>query len=162
MTDERNIDEVMEDKSTPALLSKGGRKMGIGKKIAWIIVLLVVVVLAVQIAIADKYKATVLPIEGEKKVGVNPTTEVLDFGDLSKDTSATRTISLKSSGGYGTYVYVLPFGSVSELMKISDTKIYLQPGEERKIEFSVYMPGSATVGKRMDGSVWIFKLPKLW
>jgi len=137
-------------------------KMRLWQKIAWLVVLLIVVVLGVQVALADKYKATVLPIEGEKKVGVNPTTEVLDFGDLSKDTSATRTVSLKSGSSGQTYVYVMKWGSVSELMKVSDSNFVLKGGEEKKIEFNVYMPSSAKIGQRMDGYVWIFKVPKIW
>jgi len=152
MEETQNInEEVVEQK----------KKTPLWRKIAWVIVILIILVVAVQIAIADKYKATVLPIEGEKKVGVNPTTEVLDFGDLSRDTSATRTITLKSSGGLGTYIYIMKFGSLSDLIKISDSKIYLKPGEERKVEFSVYMPNSAPIGTRMNGYVWIFKVPKI-
>jgi hypothetical protein len=138
------------------------KKMRLWQKIGWVVVIVIVVVLGVQVALADKYKATVLPIEGEKKVGVNPTTEVLDFGDLSRDTSATRTVSLKSGSGGDTYVYVLKFGSVSELMKVSEQNFTLKGGEEKKVEFSVYMPGSAKIGTRMNGYVWIFKVPKFW
>lgn len=136
--------------------------MPLWKKIIWGVMALIVLLLAVQIVVADKYKATVLPIEGEKKVGVNPTTEVLDFGDLSKDTSATRVVTLKSGGAGGTYIWIMKFGSLSDLIKTSDSAIYLKPGEERKVEFSVYMPASAPIGQRMDGWVWIFKIPKIF
>jgi len=151
-------------KCNPSPVGEGAerKKMGLGKKIFWVIAAVVVLILAVQVVNADKYKATVLPIEGEKKVGVNPTDQALDFGDLSGDTSASRYVTLKSSGGGDTYVWIMKFGSLSELIKPSDTSFVLKAGQEKKIEFSVYMPSSATKNKRMDGSVWIFKIPKVW
>ena len=59
-----------------------------GEKI--LAVVLIIIFLAVfYIALdANKYSAQVLVIEGEGRVGVNPTTERLDFGDLSRGTSA--------------------------------------------------------------------------
>jgi len=139
-----------------------GKKMSVGKKILWVILALIVLVAAVQVLNAEKYKATVLPIEGEKKVGVNPTDQALDFGDLSADTSASRYVTLKSSGGGDTYIWILKFGSLSELIKTDQSAFILKAGQEKKIEFLVYMPSSATKGKRMDGSVWIFKVPKIF
>jgi hypothetical protein len=136
--------------------------MSLIKKILWIVIGVIVLVLAVQVVLAQKFTATVLPIEGEKKVGVNPTTEVLDFGDLSHDTSAVRTITLKSGGSRDTYVYIMTFGSLSDLIKISENNFVLKGGQEKKVEFSVYMPVSAKTGQRMNARVWIFKLPKLW
>ena len=163
MEETQNINQ--EEKSLPPSLSEGEekkKKMSLWKKIVWGIVVLIILVIAVQVLIADKYKATVLVIEGEKKVGVNPTSESLDFGDLSHDTATTRIITLKSSGSRDTYVYIMKFGGLSDLMKIDDNKIILKGGEERKVEFSVYMPVSAPIGKRMDAYVWIFKAPKIW
>lgn len=137
-------------------------KTPLWRKIAWGVVILILIVVAAQVVLAQRYKATVLVIEGEKKVGVNPTTESLDFGDLSHDTSATRIINLKSGGSRGAYIWIMKFGSLADLMKIDDNKIYLKPGEERKVEFTVYMPVSASIGQRMNGNVWIFKVPKIW
>ena len=110
---------------------------------------------------ADKYKAQVLVIEGEKKVGVNPTEESLDFGDLSADTSATRYIKL-NAGGMSTFIYVLKFGSIAELIDISENGFTLNKGDEKKLEFSLYMPSSAPIGEKYTGRVWIFKVPKVW
>ncbi len=138
-----------------------GRKP-LWKKIVWGIVILILLVVVVQVVLAQKYKATVLVIEGEKKVGVNPTSESLDFGDLSHDTSAVRTVTLKSGGNGDTYVYIMTFGALSDLIKISENNFVLKSGQEKKVEFSVYMPVSAKIGERMNARVWIFKLPKLW
>jgi hypothetical protein len=154
--------ENQEEKSSPEPApERGGKRMPLGKKIFWGIVIVILIVVAIQVVLADKYKATVLVIEGEKKVGVNPTTEVLDFGDLSKDTQATRTVALKSGGG-DTYIWIMKFGKLSELIKLDDSRFVLKGGQEKKIEFSVYMPNSATIGERMNASVWIVKLPKIW
>jgi len=51
---------------------------------------------------------------------------------------------------------------LSELIKLDDSRFVLKGGQEKKIEFSVYMPNSATIGERMNASVWIVKLPKIW
>lgn len=138
------------------------KKMPLGKKIFWVIVAILIILVAVQIVNAEKYKATVLPIEGERKVGVNPTTESLDFGDLSRDTAASRTVTLKSSGTNDSYVWIIKFGALSDLIKTSESSFVLKAGEEKKIEFSVYMPASAPMGQRMNGNVWIFKIPKIF
>jgi len=137
------------------------KKRSIGKKIFWGIIALIILLLIVQIIIADKYKAQVLVIEGEKKVGVNPTTEKLDFGDLSADTSQTRYITLNAAG-MNTFIYVLKFGSIAELIKLNDNSFSLTEGDEKRLEFSLYMPSSAPVGEKYTGQVWIFKIPKIW
>ena len=136
-------------------------KRRICKKVMWIIIGILVFVIIVQIAVADKYKAQVLVIEGEKKVGVNPTTEKLDFGDLSADTSAVRYVTL-NAGGIDTYVHVLKFGSIAELVKLSENSFTMKKGNEKKLEFSLYMPPSAPIGEKYTGSIWIFKIPKIW
>jgi hypothetical protein len=137
------------------------KKMGIGKKITWIVIAIILFIVIVQIAVADRYEAQVLVIEGEKKVGVNPTAEKLDFGDLSADTSATRYVTL-NAGGMNTYVYVLKFGSIAELIKLSENNFTLSQGDEKKLEFTLYMPPSAPIGEKYTGRVWIFKVPKVW
>ena len=131
------------------------------KKIMWIIVAVLAFVIIVQVAVADKYSAQVLVIEGEKKGGVNPTDEKLDFGDLSADTSATRYVTL-SAGGVNAFVSVFKFGSISELVKLSENNFTMKKGDEKKLEFSLYMPLSAPIGEKYTGYVWIFKLPKVW
>ncbi|MCK5459965.1 hypothetical protein KAI52_02535 [Candidatus Parcubacteria bacterium] len=131
------------------------------KRIIWAIIGVLIFIIIVQVAIADKYSAQVLVIEGEKKVGVNPTDERLDFGDLSADTSATRYVTL-NAGGIDTFIFVLKFGSIAELVKLSENNFTMKKGDEKKLEFSLYMPVSAPIGEKYTGFVWIFKLPKAW
>lgn len=131
------------------------------KRIVLAVIAVFVFIIIVQIAVADKYKAQVLVIEGEKKVGVNPTDEQLDFGDLSADTSATRYVTL-SAAGADTYISVLKFGSISELVKLSENNFTMKKGDEKKLEFTMYMPPSAPIGEKYTGYVWIFKTPRVW
>ncbi|MCK4745152.1 hypothetical protein KAS41_03760 [Candidatus Parcubacteria bacterium] len=131
------------------------------KRIIWTAAAALVFIIIIQIAVADKYSAQVLVIEGEKKVGVNPTDERLDFGDLSADTAATRYITLNADG-INTFVSVLKFGSIAELVKLSENNFTMKKGDEKKLEFSLYMPVSAPIGEKYTGYVWIFKTPKVW
>ena len=125
------------------------------------LMVLIVLIVVVQIGIADKYRVQVLVIAGEKKIGVNPTTERLDFGDLSGDTSATRMVTLKA-GGLDTFVHVTKFGGVADLIKVSENNFIMKKGDEKKLEFAMYMPASAPTGSKYTGWVWIFKIPKIW
>lgn len=157
---EENINQNQaETPSEPSAKTKSNG--GWGKKIMWGVIILIVLILAVQVIIADKYKMQVQVIEGEKKVGVNPTTAMLDFGDLSADTSATRLVTMKA-GGSDTFVHISKFGGAAELVKISENNFTLKSGDEKKIEFSMYMPQSAPIGTWYKGYVYIFKIPKFW
>lgn len=137
------------------------KKMPLGKKIIWLIAVIVLFIAVVQIAVADKYSAQVIVIEGEKKVGVNPTDQNLDFGDLSADTTATRYVTLKAAGA-DTLIFVWKFGEIAELIKLNKNNFIIHQGETEKLEFSLYMPPSAPINKKYSGYVWIFKLPKVW
>jgi len=131
------------------------------KRIGYGLIILILLLVAVQVAIAERYQAQVQVIEGEKKVGVNPTTEMLDFGDLSADTSATRLVTMKA-GGMDTFVHITKVGGISDLIKVSENNFTMKKGDEKKIEFAMYMPKSAPVGKWYKGWVMIFKVPKFW
>ena len=111
---------------------------------------------------ANKYRATVHVIEGQGKVGINPTTEVLDFGDLSLGTSAVRRVDIKNQTPIPMFIAVLRFGAIKDLMKL-DKNFYVVNGrEESKIEFTVYMPASAPVGQTLNGRVILFRIPVFW
>ena len=155
MTEEKNVSEVIEKKSA------GVAKAGWPKMVGWGLVVLIIVIAGMQVAIADKYKAQVAVIAGEKKVGVNPTTAMLDFGDLSGDTSATRLVTMKASG-MDTFVHISKFGSASQLFKVSENNFVMKKGDNKKLEFAMYMPPSAPVGAKYTGWVYIFKIPKFW
>jgi len=156
---EEQININPEQKQTQEVEPK--KKSSLLKKIIWGIIILILFIIVVQIAVADKYTAQVQVIEGEKKVGVNPTSERLDFGDLSADTAANRYVTLNAEG-LDTYIMVIKFGSIAELIKLNKNNFTIRKGDVERLEFSLYMPPSAPVGNKYTGYVWIFKLPKLF
>ena len=94
---------------------------------------------------ANKYAAQVRTIEGEGKVGVNPTTERLDFGDLSRGTSAVRTVTVKNDTFMPFFVSVIKLGAISDFIKQEKNNFVLRRGDEAKMEMTVYMPASAEI-----------------
>jgi hypothetical protein len=108
---------------------------------------------------ANKYAARVRVISGEGRVGVNPTTAALDFGDLSRGTSAIRRVDIQNGTGIPMYIMIFKVGSISDLIDISKNYFVLNPGEQTKIEFSTYIPASAQVEQNYRGRVYLFKIP---
>jgi len=138
------------------------QKMKRGEKIL-AVVLVIVFLFVFYIALdANKYQATVHVIEGEGKVGVNPTTERLDFGDLSPGTSAIRRVDIENGTAIPMYVAVVNLGSINDLMKINKSSFTLSPDAKDVIEFTVYMPASAPIDATLTGRVFIFKIPRPW
>ena len=127
------------------------------------ILLIIVFLFVFYIALdANKYQAQVLVIEGEGKVGVNPTTERLDFGDLSPGTSAVRRVDIENGTGIPMYVAIARFGSINDLMKLNKSFFVLPAHTKDQIEFTTYMPASAPIGQKLTGRIFIFKIPGLW
>lgn len=135
------------------------QKLTLGEKIAVGIILAVFLFVFYITLDANKYAAQVRTIEGEGKVGVNPTTERLDFGDLSRGTSAVRTVTVKNDTFVPFFVSVIKFGAISDLIKQEQNNFVLRKGEERKMEMTVYMPASAEIDHLYTGRVFVFKIP---
>jgi hypothetical protein len=130
-----------------------------GEKFITILLLFVFLFVFYVTLDANKYRATVLVIEGEGRVGVNPTTEALDFGDLSPGTSGIRRVEVANNTPIPMYIVSVELGSISDLMSV-DKNFYTLPARTtERFEYSVYMPASAPVGDRLDGKVWLFKIP---
>lgn len=110
---------------------------------------------------ANKYSAMVHVVEGEGKVGINPTTEALDFGDLSRGTSAVRQVTIENGTFVPMYIAVFKTGEIGGLMEIDDNFFTLRPREDVQIDFSVYMPASAEIDATYKGRVFLFKIPWL-
>lgn len=108
---------------------------------------------------ANKYPALVRVIEGEGKVGVNPTDQALDFGDLSRGTSAVRRVDIQNGTPSPMYIAIFKMGSISDLVKIDKNFFRLPAREGTKIEFTLYMPASAEVDQKYTGRVFLFKVP---
>ena len=108
---------------------------------------------------ANKYVAQVRVVEGEGRVGVNPTTELLDFGDLSRGATVIRRVELQNGTFMPIFVVVVKTGSIADLIDIDENYFELKPGEETKIEFKNFIPASAEVGRVYNGRVYLFKIP---
>lgn len=108
---------------------------------------------------ANKYRAQVRVIEGEGKVGVNPTTERLDFGDLSRGTTGVRRVDLQNGTPIPMWIGIVKLGGISSLVDISNNYFVLKPRTSETIEFTLYMPASGEVGKLYTGRVFIFRIP---
>ena len=137
------------------------RKKVNGKVIAAVIGIVVVWLVAIQILAADRYVAVANVVEGDNKIGINPTTERLDFGDLSRESGQSRFVALSNDSTRDKYIRIVKFGELAELMKIENPNFTLKPSEEKRVEVKIYIPVSAQL-KNYEGHVWIFKFPKLF
>jgi len=130
------------------------------KKIFIVIGIIILIFLLSQIVNAAKYKMIVNVVEGENVMGINPTDERLDFGDLSRNNGMTRFVNFANDGRFDTYVAAFKFGEISDLIKIHDNFFTLESGNEVKIPFEISIPNSAEF-KQYSGYTIIFRLPKL-
>lgn len=125
-----------------------------------IAVLLLVFLFAFYITLdANKYRALVRVVAGEGKIGVNPTDLALDFGDLSRGTSAVRRVAIENGTPLSLYVFAVRTGDIRTLIKLDKNYFKLPPRSSGKIEFSIYMPASAEIDRVYDGRVYLFKIP---
>ncbi len=131
------------------------------KKIIYFI-LLFIFLFAFYVSIdANKYQAMVRVIDGEGKVGINPTDQALDFGDLSRGTSAVRKVTLENNSFLPMKVITWKRGRIAGLMDADKSSFRLEKGAKETIEFTTYIPASAEVGKIYQGKVVIFRIPTL-
>lgn len=129
------------------------------KSLFYALAVIAMAIIFSQLINASKYDMTVNVKDGENIMGINPTQDKLDFGDLSRNNGMTRYISLKSDGEVSTYVAVLQLGEISDLVKPDKNFFVLSSGEEVRLAFEINIPPSAEI-KKYSGKVWIFRLPK--
>ena len=108
---------------------------------------------------ANKYRAVVHVVGGEGEIGVNPTDESLDFGDLSRGISTVRRVDIQNGTFMPVYVTMFTVGEIGELMDISKNNFRLASGDGTKIDFATYVPASAEIDKIYKGRVYLFKIP---
>ena len=130
-----------------------------GKKVLIGLVVLVYLFVFYIILDANKYKATVHTIDGAGRVGVNPTTESLDFGDISLGMSARRRVNVDNGTFMPMRVLVWKTGGIQDLLDISDQSFRVGPHSKAEIEFTTYIPASASLDQSYEGRVYIFKIP---
>ena len=138
---------------------KTGEPFKTGEKIIAIVLVFVFLFVFYVSLDANKYRAQVRVIEGEGRVGVNPTTESLDFGDLSRGATVIRRVEIQNGTFMPVFVVVVKTGDIADLIDIDENYFELKPGEETKIEFTNFIPASAEVGRRYDGRIYLFKIP---
>jgi hypothetical protein len=143
-----------------ATAGAGKPKRKWGRITTWTVVIIVVLFLVIQYVNAAKYEALVQVIK-EDKIGVNPTAERLDFGDLPRDKSAVRSVTLASTGSMNSYIMVWKYGDISDLIKVSKNFFTLEKGKTEKLEFTINIPNSAQ-DRYYRGKVVIFQIPKPW
>ena len=142
--------------------SDASRPLSWRQKVVSVIVIVIFLFIFYLVLDANKYRAVVKVIEGESLVGVNPTTEALDFGDLSKGVSAVRRVEIINGTAMPMYVMVFKTGSIADLIDINKNYFKLEAREQTKIEFTMFMPASAEINKIYRGRVYLFKIPTFW
>lgn len=115
----------------------------------------------VQYIAADKYEVKVAVKNDRSIIGINPREDSLDYGDMPKNNSAIRYITVKNDGKMKVYVKMFRYGEITELIKESDSGFILNSGEDKKIEFLLTVPSSAEE-KTYNGRIIIFKTPLIF
>ena len=121
------------------------------------IIIIILWFLAIQFVTAEKYKAVVNVVKAEGTMGVNPSTESLDFGDLSRGASATRYLNLNNQGKNKISIRIWVLGEIKNLIKVDKNKFILAPGESTRVNFKLTVPVSAQA-REYQGKVYIFKM----
>lgn len=157
-----NNDKETEQKKELAVKNRKKRSPGkVLKMIVLSVVFFAVWFAIVQYIAADKYDAVVKVIEANGKIGVNPMTERLDYGDLPKGNASTRFVTIENNGKMDIYVAIVKYGEIAELIKINKNNFVLAPGEKEKLELPLEMPISANK-EEYKGKVVVFKFPKVF
>ena len=152
--------DITEPTPTESIEPKLKAKWNAWKIVRWSVAVIILVFLIVQYLNASHYDALVQVIK-EDRIGVNPTGEKLDFGDLPRDKDAIRKVDLQSTGRISSFVIIWKRGDISDLMKVSKNFFTLKAGTTESLEFSVHIPNSADY-KYYRGKVVIFRIPKFW
>ena len=147
--------EVINSEQKNIVIKRSWKKI-----VLWLVTVVIGILLVIQYINAAKYQALVQVIS-EGRIGVNPTGDALDFGDLPHNKSAIRTVTLESGGDTGAFVMVWKYGDISDLVKVDKNYFTLQPHTTEKLEFSISIPNSAEY-RYYRGKVMIFQIPKIW
>lgn len=160
---EESRGSLVNSKKIPRGMKKIQKNKMMPKRLLKMAVLFIVFLLAwfviVQYIAADKYEAVVRVVEEGGKIGVNPLTDRLDYGDLPKGNASTRFVTIENNGSMNIYVAIVKYGGIAELIEVSRNNFVLSSGEKEKLELLLEMPISANK-EEYKGKVVIFKLPK--
>jgi hypothetical protein len=106
------------------------------------------------------YSAQVIVIErtDELIVGINPTTERLDFGDLTQGSSQVRPLVLENSSVLPQRISIVVTGEIGQFIQISDAFFTLERGETRNVDFTLFVPPNAEP-RKYSGRVLVLRAP---
>lgn len=106
------------------------------------------------------YSAQVLVLErtDELIIGLNPTTERIDFGDLTQGSSQVRPLVLENNGFLPFRFTIITTGSISQFMSVSDAFFTLHPGETKNVDFILVLPPNAEP-RMYTGQVFVLRVP---
>lgn len=127
------------------------------KKIIIAVIILVLAFFVFEIASGSSYKMTVNVIDKSNFIGVNPSTELLDFGDLAKNYNAVKYVKIANTGKIPSYMLILGTGEISKFIEKGETFFSVSPGEEKEISFTINIPPTAE-NKKYNGKIYIFHL----
>lgn len=152
----------MSNRFTNWFERNAGRPLKTSDKVIGIILLVIFLFVFYVVLDANKYRAMANVIPGQSQVGINPLADALDFGDLSRGTSAVRRVDINNGIGMPMYIIIWSTGDIADLMSISKNFFVLGGQSSDTIDFTTYIPASAEIGKDYTGRVYLFKIPTFW
>jgi len=130
----------------------------IGRAAVLVGILFVILFVAVEIGSTQSFSVEVVVVPEEDFVGLNPTTESLDFGDMSNGTAQARYLNLSNEGSLPTRVSVIVTGDVRDFVKVSDAFFTMDPGDSTRVEFTLVVPATVPE-KKYTGRVLVLRTP---
>lgn len=88
------------------------------------------------------------------KTGFDLSPDVLSFGEITANQSASRSITLRNTENKSVKIQIKSSGEISDNIIASENNFYLEPGESKIITFSIFADG-LTEFREYDGDVII-------
>lgn len=127
------------------------------------LILLIALFGSIQCRWTATYSAQVVvlpaPVDNEISIGLNPTTERLDFGDLPQGLTQSRFVTLEN-GRIPTRVTIVIYGGIRDFISVDDAFFIMDPNETRRVQFDIAPPFNAEI-KKHTGRVVIVRTPWL-
>ncbi len=95
---------------------------------------------------------------GESNIGINPTTESLDFGDLTQGLGLSKYLQVDNGGIIPVRVVIIVRGDIGPFMDVHSQSFTLTPREHRRVEFALSVPPTAAP-RKYSGRVIILRFP---
>lgn len=128
------------------------------RSLVLVLLALVIALVAFEARATEIFSVQVNVVPGENIAYFNPTTEQLDFGDLSRGAGQTRHITLSNDSVIPNRVYIMVLGDIGDFIKISDAFLTLDSGEVTQVDLTLVVPQTADV-KKYSGQVLVFRHP---